>query len=130
MVYAGTQGVSVQALETATFDTAADACWEYFIWQGYSNLAGLMAGKNSTNGTVLGAGFCANVDFDLGGSESSAAGLPLLLKPTPYGSCQPHVYYDYDNGGTRITGLTGFDRAVLVSESWHLHVRPSRARVY
>lgn len=122
----GRRYATVSALAISRFDDPVDACYEFFNLQGYTNIAGTLYGRNSRNETLLGWGFCANVDADLSASASATAtetlgyatttgGLPNMIDPTPSGECYPYVEADRYSGGVRVAGLTPFDRMVLVS---------------
>lgn len=118
VVSTGKQSASALVLSTILFDDAAGHCSAYFSNQGYSKLAGLMAGKNEKNETVLGADFCYHVNEDIAGPPPTTTGwyqskgLPSQQDPTPYGECRPFISR---SGGTRPLGLTWFHDAILVS---------------
>lgn len=126
----GIQSASVSARSTAIFDDAAGACRDYFSMQGYSKLAGGLQGKDKKNGTVIGAGFCANVHRDLKNLRATQTatatatqlglhtnlGLQYSLDATPIGQCTATPYNDpYPSRGTTRFAISRLDRAFLVS---------------
>jgi hypothetical protein len=108
----------VQTLDVSYFDSKANQCYDFFEKQGYGKVAIGLDGKVG-NRTVLGKGFCGNVDADVlrvgrsSGNGTATRGLEPSLKPIVSGAC-----YNYNaevKGQAPLRGFTAFDRAVFVS---------------
>ncbi|KAF2267164.1 hypothetical protein CC78DRAFT_541836 [Lojkania enalia] len=96
------------------FDNAASACFDYFRIQGYENVAKALSGTTG-NKTVLGAGFCKNIDLDLKKKSnfSTAVGLAPTGASQAHHICASLLDFDNPTGGSRGLTLRAFDRAVF-----------------
>jgi hypothetical protein len=114
------QGAAVQTLDMNFFDSKANQCYYFFEKQGYGKVATALDGKDG-NRTVLGKGFCGNVDADLlragrtrgNGTATGTRGLEPSLKPVASGECL--IRNAEVKGQAPLRGFTAFDRAVFVS---------------
>ncbi|KAF2202527.1 hypothetical protein GQ43DRAFT_307102 [Delitschia confertaspora ATCC 74209] len=105
----GTQSVLQPTYAPQRFDDAAMGCVNYFRAQGYKNIVEALDG-NDRNQTVLGAGFCANVNQMNGTAHATPT-----LEGNPLGSCSLGRQGELRTGGvSRVSGFTIFDISVFV----------------
>ncbi|KAH7130144.1 hypothetical protein B0J11DRAFT_602367 [Dendryphion nanum] len=109
------QAVEPTALAISNFDSPANTCHEYIEALGYSNAAKALSGRMG-NLTVLGAGFCANVDEDVKRSRNGSQGLDPTKPITMMGPCEAISPSPSRGSSTsRAAMLNTFDHAVLLT---------------
>ncbi|KAF2684155.1 hypothetical protein K458DRAFT_431736 [Lentithecium fluviatile CBS 122367] len=95
------------------FDIPANVCRDYFRRQGYEALNKALDGTQG-NSTVLGAGFCQNLDSEVRNQGNRSVGLKPALETVWVKSCAafPTSKAQAASGATGLA-LTRFDRYVL-----------------